>query len=83
VVNILYESEQVNQLKVYPLPVEVKKVVSILCGGTHYCVAVVTLKDTEIQIFDGLAYPVKTWKNHTTMLMKKCGLLPATSNAKF
>jgi transposase InsO family protein len=58
-------------------------IVSILHGSGHFAVLEATIKTKHISIFDGLSYPLTTWKYHVENVLKRSKLISLDSRPIF
>jgi len=49
----------------------VRTVVSIAFQMNHYCILEFILKDKTVRVYDGLNYPIDTWKDHINQICRR------------
>ncbi len=73
---IAYEKASVLESDLVTVPYMCKTIVGIFHSSDHYGIAEVDhLKLRIVTIYDGLYWPLSTWMDNITQLLKKCRLI--------
>ena len=73
---ITYEKQSVLETDLLTVPHLCKTIVGIFHSCDHYAIAEVDhIKSTIVTIYDGLYWPLSTWMDNITQLLKKCRLI--------
>ena len=73
---IAYEKASVLESDLVTVPCLCKTIVGIFHSSDHYGIAEVDhLKSRIVTIYDGLYWPLSTWMDNITQLLKKCRLI--------
>ena len=73
---ITYEKQSVIDTDLVTVPHLCKTIVGIFHSHNHYAIAEVDhIKSRIVTIYDGLYWPLSTWTDNITHLLKKCRLI--------
>ena len=73
---ITYEKQTVIETDLLTVPHLYKTIVGIFHSRDHYAIAEVDhVKSRIVTIYDGLYWPLSTWMDNITQLLKKCRLM--------